>query len=146
MIESRRRFKLLKTDSDIADSMPRDVLKKMKKDMDQNAEKKRDLALRQKIESWLDAGHGSCILGRPDAARCVVENWHYFNGSRYWLIAGVVMPNHVHVLIRMLEGATLGKVVQSWKSYTSKRIAGMMKGRSGARRPRGGEHWLHASQ
>jgi len=38
-------------------------------------------------------------------------------------MAWVVMPNHVHVLIRVYEGATLGKIVQSWKSYTGRQIA-----------------------
>lgn len=46
-------------------------------------------------------------------------------GARYDLIAWVVMPNHVHVLIRTYEGVTLGKIVQSWKSYTGRQISKM---------------------
>jgi putative transposase len=50
-------------------------------------------------------------------------------------VAGVVMPNHVHVLIKLIDGVPLGKVVQSWKSYTGRRIAGMVEDcRAGARR------------
>ena len=32
------------------------------------------------------------------------------------------MPNHVHVLIRLNEGASLSKVVQKWKGGTSIKI------------------------
>ncbi len=35
------------------------------------------------------------------------------------------MPNHVHVLIRQYEGAPLAWIVQSWKSYTGRRIAAL---------------------
>jgi REP element-mobilizing transposase RayT len=79
------------------------------------------------------------VLREPEAAACVVENWRHFAGERYDLIAWVVMPNHVHVLIRVYEGISLAKIVQSWKSYTGKRIRQMMDdpGRAGARRSPG---------
>ena len=32
------------------------------------------------------------------------------------------MPTHVHVLIRPLDGRSLPRIVQSWKSYTGKRL------------------------
>ena len=32
------------------------------------------------------------------------------------------MPNHVHVLIRLNEGASLSKIVQIWKGGTSLKI------------------------
>ena len=41
-----------------------------------------------------------------------------FDGERYQLIAWCIMPNHVHVLIQ--PTIELGKVVQSWKSYTGR--------------------------
>ncbi|MCZ7585118.1 MAG: transposase [Deltaproteobacteria bacterium] len=61
----------------------------------------------------------------PRAAACVVDTWYRFALERYDLIAWVVMPNHVHVLIRVYEGMALGKIVQSWKSYTARRIREM---------------------
>ena len=121
----------------LADSLPQRVLAEMEKSLALLPEGKRDPARRQQIEEWLDAGQGSCVLGRAEAARCVVETWGHFDGSRYKLVAGVVMPNHVHVLIRLMEGVSLGKVVQSWKSYTGRRIAGMVEDcRAGAQRSR----------
>lgn len=125
----------------LADSLPKNILEQFDEELSKLPADKRDLARRERIESWLDAGHGSCVLRNPEAARCVVETWQHFEGSRYDLIAGIVMPNHVHVLIRLHEGMTLGKIVQSWKSYTGRRIASMMEeGRADARRSR--EVWM----
>src|SRR4029077_20019906 len=50
------------------------------------------------IEQWLDAGHGSCLLRRPDCARIVADTLHHFEGERVAMILFVVMPNHVHAV------------------------------------------------
>ena len=41
------------------------------------------------------------------------------------------MPNHVHVLVTLLDGLSLSGVVHSWKSYTAKQ-ANKLLGRNGA--------------
>ena len=75
-----------------------------------------------KLDEMLDAGYGSCILGREDCCSIVVENLLHFNGERYVLHAFVVMPNHVHVLLEIVRREDLAKIVHGWKSYTAKRI------------------------
>ena len=42
---------------------------------------------------------------------------------RYLLLAYVVMDDHVHVLVTLLNSHTLEKVVHSWKSYTAHSVA-----------------------
>ena len=122
----------------LADSLPKDALAQLKEELKSLPEDARETARRQKIEIWLDAGHGSCVLRHSEAARCVMDTWQHFDGVRYEFIAGVVMPNHCHVIIRVFEGAMLSKIVQSWKSYTGRRITKMMEeGRAGARRSQG---------
>ena len=124
----------------LGDSLPQNVLEEMEETLVLLPEGKRESVRRQRIEEWLDAGQGSCVLGRPEAARCVVDTWRHFDMVRYGLVAGVVMPNHVHVLIKLMDGFSLGKVVQSWKSYTGRRIAGMMGDcRAGAQRSQEGK-------
>jgi leucyl-tRNA synthetase/REP element-mobilizing transposase RayT len=76
----------------------------------------------KKIENWLDAGSGSCALRAPELARIVADNFFHFDGDRYSLEGFIVMPNHVHVLVHLEEGQELGKVLHSWKSFTSKKI------------------------
>jgi putative transposase len=43
----------------------------------------------------------------------------HFDGSRYELYACVVMPDHVHVLVKPLERHILQDIVHSWKSFTA---------------------------
>ena len=123
----------------LADSLPASALERMDAELRSLPPQQRIRARRRRIEEWLDAGHGCCVLRWPEAAVCVVENWQHFAGERYDLIAWVVMPNHVHLLIRVYEGISLGKIVQSWKSYTGRRIRAMMEeGQAGARRSQAG--------
>jgi putative transposase len=70
----------------------------------------------------LDRGYGSCILARPEVAEIVIENWLFFNQNRYDLISYVVMPTHVHLLVKVHEEYSLSKIIHSWKSYTSNKI------------------------
>jgi valyl-tRNA synthetase len=75
-----------------------------------------------KIETLLDAGHGDCLLEDPRAAEIVQNALKHFDGQRYDLVAWAVMPNHVHVILRLCAGQDLPKTVQSWKSFTAKEI------------------------
>ena len=76
----------------------------------------------EKIESFLDAGHGECLLRDPQLAEIVHNALKHFDGQRYELVAWAVMPNHVHAIIRPFEGIDLPEIVHSWKSFTSKEI------------------------
>ena len=103
-----------------------------------------------KIDKWLDAGHGSCMLADARLRKVVEDALEYFNAvnstgttdvpsvggnapvrSRYRLHSYVVMPNHVHVLMELFDGKDLPKIVQGWKAYTAKEI-NRLTGRSGA--------------
>jgi len=112
----------------LADSLPANVLKTIIEAVDKQSLQTKQVEdlRRQKIEKYLDAGQGSCILQRPHIARIVIDNWQFFNKQRYDLIAYVVMPNHVHVLIKTYQQWTLQKVMHSWKSYTAKEIKRLM--------------------
>ena len=76
----------------------------------------------RQIERYLDQGAGSCVLRDPDCAEMVQNALLHFDGARYRLIAWCVMPNHVHVLFESFTGHPLGKVVHSWKTYTTREI------------------------
>jgi REP element-mobilizing transposase RayT len=130
----------------LADSLPAELLAKFDQELLALADDlKRDVARRRRIEAFLDAGHGSCVLKHPEAARCVVETWLRFDAERYRLLAFVVMPNHCHVLIECIDACPLWKIINSWKSYTARWInehvggceglgLGESLGRAGARR------------
>lgn len=119
----------------LADSLPQTVLAQMQVELKTPVDDEKCKAeLRQRIETYLDAGHGSCVLQTPEIAECIVNTWLHFDGERYRLLEWVVMPNHCHVLIEPFEGAPLGQIVLSWKNYTA-RFINKYKDRTGARRP-----------
>ncbi len=109
----------------LADSLPENALNRIEEKLRTVNSGEIEIERRKELEAWLDAGHGNCVLQHPQAAECVVDTWRKFNRERYDLIAWVVMPNHVHVLIRTYEDVALGRIVQSWKSYTGRRISEM---------------------
>ena len=81
---------------------------------------------RIKIEAYLDSGRGECWLRRPEIAALVQENLLHFDGSRYRLLAWVVMPNHVHTLIETSQ-TPLADILNGWKSYTGKAANRLLK-------------------
>lgn len=76
----------------------------------------------ERIQRWLDAGYGACLLARTDVRMIVVEALNHFDGDRYQLHSWVVMPNHVHVVLTPLGPHELSDILHSWKSFTSKQI------------------------
>jgi tRNA threonylcarbamoyl adenosine modification protein (Sua5/YciO/YrdC/YwlC family) len=73
----------------------------------------------QKIESYLDAGHGKCWLRDERVAKIVRDALLHFEGKRYHLIAWCIMPNHVHVIVRPMPKHTLSEILHTWKSFTA---------------------------
>ena len=107
----------------LADSLPTSVLQRLISECENIEEDShRKAALRERIETWLDSGHGSCILTEPFVAGLICDTWMHFDGDRYRLHAFSVMPNHCHVLIQRLDDCPLAKIVLSWKSFTARRI------------------------
>jgi len=75
-----------------------------------------------KVDRFLDAGTGSCHLLRKAVAETMVEALTHFQGDRYELLAWCVMPNHVHVMLKPIEGWTLSDILHTWKLRTAKVI------------------------
>jgi REP-associated tyrosine transposase len=78
----------------------------------------------RRVEGWLDQGMGSCVLRDRAAAKKIVDAMHYFDGQRYELSSYVVMPNHVHAIVRPLscEEEPLERILQSWKRHAARAI------------------------
>ena len=85
----------------------------------------------ERMEKWLDAGHGRCVLARPDCNGAVAGALEHFHGERYTLHSYIVMPNHVHVLMELFSLSDLPKTLHSWKSFTAKKICRIL-GEEGA--------------
>lgn len=74
------------------------------------------------IDNWLDAGEGACLLADPKQARRVANALLHFDNERYVMKSFVIMPNHVHVLFRLIEPYQLENVVKSRKGFTARVI------------------------
>ncbi len=88
-------------------------------------------------EEWLDRGHGSCLLRDPRAAQVVADSLGHFHRERYLLDSFVVMPNHVHALVKPLPGHSLTDILHSWKSYSAHELNRTLD--------RDGEVWMSES-
>jgi REP element-mobilizing transposase RayT len=74
------------------------------------------------VDKWLDNGHGDCLLKKRNNRKVVEDALLFHDGQRYDLVAFVVMPNHVHILMKLKEGYELTATMRSLKSYTAKEI------------------------
>lgn len=117
----------------LADSIPHDKLSRWKEEReawmrlhprpwDEPSEAEYHERFSDRMESWLDAGMGSCLLRRSDIAAVVLGALLHFDGQRYDVDAAAVMPNHVHVLFALHPEHRLEKVLQSWKGFTAREI------------------------
>jgi REP element-mobilizing transposase RayT len=84
-----------------------------------------------RVDQYLDAGHGECFLKGADVGELVATALKFFDGERYQLRSWVIMPNHVHAVLWPKPPHTLSRILQSWKSFTSKEANRMLK-RTGA--------------
>lgn len=91
----------------------------------------------QRVEDWLNAGYGSCLLRKSENATIVANALKYFDNKRYILDEWVVMPNHVHVLAQPLGKHKISNILHSWKSYTANEI--------NKRENLNGQLWMHES-
>jgi len=115
----------------LADSMPQKILEAWKRELkltsqtqgpQTDATARALQQMRTRIEKYLDLGHGSCVLRKPEFAALVQNSLRHFDEQRYRLFSWVIMPNHVHVLCRQVPGNEMSSIVKSWKSFTAHAI------------------------
>ncbi|HEY1120311.1 MAG TPA: transposase [Haloferula sp.] len=122
----------------LGDALPKSVIKEWKSALADSFEcPERDLSPRAQAElhrliaRYEDAGHGSCVLANPECAQVVQDLLIHGQGDSYKLIEWCIMPNHVHVLIRLSDNVSLGQIVKKWKAPASIAINRLL-GRSGS--------------
>ena len=85
---------------------------------------------RLQIEGYLDRGRGECWLCRPEIAELVEQALRFHHPQWYELRAWVIMPNHVHFLIK-IEETPLGKIIHEFKRYTSREVNKLLQRQGG---------------
>ncbi len=108
----------------LADSLPDEVVRRIRA-----LRSTRDR--RRSIEASLDQSFGSCVLSDPRCASIVAEALRHRDGREFEVLAWVVMPNHVHLLVRLLGKGPLAGIMRRLKSWTARDV-NRASGRSGA--------------
>ncbi len=73
-----------------------------------------------RIEEYFDRGAGSCPFLDMRIAGSMAAALRFREGRHYRLLAWCVMPNHVHVVVRLFPGRELARVVKAWKTFSAK--------------------------
>ena len=103
----------------LGDALPEVVVDRWKEELKSETDEERKKQLYWRTEKYIDQGLGHCYLGNIEVAFIVRDALFHFDGVRYKLIAWVVMPNHIHFLLRPAEAYKLEDIVHSIKSYTA---------------------------
>ena len=77
-----------------------------------------------RIERYLDAGRGECLLAASAAQAVVDAVLRHEDGTRYMLGDFIVMPNHVHALVQ--TEAEIGELSYQWNRISSHKINNAM--------------------
>ena len=117
----------------LADSLPRPVLAKIAERhriLETSKQANANLLPEQKvllagysharIEEYFDRGAGSCPFRDNRIAGMMAAALRFREGKHYRLLAWCVMPNHVHVVVRLFPGQELAKVVKAWKNFSAR--------------------------
>ncbi|MCE9518061.1 MAG: transposase [Verrucomicrobia bacterium] len=75
-----------------------------------------------KLDEYLNAGHGCCALRDSVVAKIVADRFHRLDDQRYLLWSYVIMPNHAHVLFTPESHAALPAIIGGWKGVSSRLI------------------------
>lgn len=106
----------------LVDSLPQEVLKRLEQDL----KYKNSNANREYIEECLNKGYGECLLKRKECAEIVENLLLSGNNLNYETISWIIMPNHVHAIIKMKQGNSLSNIVKIWKGRSAFEINKML--------------------
>ena len=97
----------------------------------------------ERIEFFLDAGHGDCHLKKPEIAEIVAGALKHFDGERYHLHAWCVMPNHVHVIVEVARPSRSGITPKETDRDGLATIISFTAHEANKRLNRKGDFWQH---
>jgi len=107
----------------LADSLPREVVKRARlilNESDKNQNKQERLRkYLQIIEDYADKGYGSCLLKDEGNAIIFRDTLLCQDATIY---SWVIMPNHVHFLMKRSPAVTLSEYIKRLKQVSTYRI------------------------
>ncbi|MEO6588069.1 MAG: transposase [Pyrinomonadaceae bacterium] len=106
----------------LGDALPLKVIDYWKLELAREKDDRAKIELYKRTENYLDKGYGECYLKTDLIAAQAQESLIRFHAVRYKLIAWVIMPNHVHFLLKPLNNHSLSEIIKKYKSFTAHEI------------------------
>lgn len=78
----------------------------------------------------MDNGYGSCLLKYPRYRQILIDAIAFRDRVNYEVDSYVIMPNHVHMLIRPIDNNKIEDILHSIKRFSARQI-NMLAGRAG---------------
>ena len=75
-----------------------------------------------RLERWLDTGQGACVLRKPEVRAEIHSRLLHDDEKSYELGDFVIMPNHVHALLKPLIASPVSKLLGAAKGASARRI------------------------
>ena len=113
----------------LADSLPQSIIEQYRRDRESADHAARKGAFR-KVEDCLDTGTGDCTLAKPGVAKAFIDNLFKGQEQLYRVSSFCVMPNHVHLLLKLQQESKLGEAMKLIKGRSS-RVINQLANRSG---------------
>ncbi|MCW1922119.1 transposase [Luteolibacter arcticus] len=122
----------------LGDALPTSVIEEWRRELagslggsERHLSPRAQTDLHRRIARYEDAGHGSGVLAMHECAAIVQGLLLAGHDGAYKLIEWCIMPNHVHVLVRLTGEIALGQIVKGWKAPAAIQINRLL-GRSGS--------------
>ncbi|MBL7041959.1 MAG: transposase [Pirellulaceae bacterium] len=76
----------------------------------------------RKTEAWMDGGYGECVFRNRELADEMSKSLLHFQDERCLTSCFTVMPNHVHAVMKPLDGFELEDILESVKRFVSRKV------------------------
>jgi REP element-mobilizing transposase RayT len=78
----------------------------------------------------MDEGYGECVFCHPQLAVEMSKSLLHFQNERHYTSCFAVMPNHIHLVTKPLDGFELEEILDSIKGFVSRKVNAVL-GRKG---------------
>ncbi len=106
----------------LADALPIKVIESIRRTVDVEKNSNPDEKMKKRItliEQFADKGYGKCLLKSSGNSQIVKEK---LLKSGHMIYVWVIMPNHIHFLIKINENSTLSRFMKAFKQKTTREI------------------------
>lgn len=96
------------------DSLPQSLLQNLKEHEKNSNNPKIDL------DFLMDKSYGQCFLAEPKVAKIVQDTLLFYHKKFYDLHEWVIMPNHLHFILRAFDQQSISSIIKRIKSYSAR--------------------------